>query len=199
MQKNNFQRGSGMILVVLAIILLVGGYLYVAKTPADEGSRVINDVEKAGDLESKVVTEEIVPMDAAMIEGVTEPLVYRGDVLAGKTDLLLDFKKADYEMALKSDKLIVLYFFAKWCPTCIAEFPVMMEVFDELTEGKVIGFRVNYNDDDTDADEKGLAREFGVPYQHTKVFVKNGKRILKSPETWDDKRYHIEISKASAQ
>ena len=51
----------------------------------------------------------------------------------------------------------------------------------------------------TDADEIALARQFGVAYQHTKVFVRSGKKILKSPEGWDDKRYDIEINKALTQ
>ena len=81
----------------------------------------------------------------------------------------------------------------------MSEFPVMQKVFNELTTDKVIGFRVNYNDDQTDNDEKNLAKQFGVAYQHTKVFVKNGQRILKSPEGWDYKRYDTEISKALDQ
>ena len=121
---------------------------------------------------------------------------YTGTVLAGKSAPLLDFTKADYDAALKSDKLIVLYFYANWCPICKAEFPIMQNAFNELSTNKAIGFRVNYNDDQTDNDEKNLAREFGVAYQHTKVFVKNGQRILKSPEGWDDKRYDTEINKA---
>ena len=124
---------------------------------------------------------------------------YTGTVLAGKSAPLLDFTKADYDVAIKSDKLVVLYFYANWCPICKAEFPVMQKVFNELTTDKVIGFRVNYNDSDTDSNEKALASQFGVAYQHTKVFVKNGQRILKSPEGWDDKRYDIEINKALTQ
>ena len=124
---------------------------------------------------------------------------YSGAVLAGKSAPLLDFTKADYEAAVKSDKLVILYFYANWCPICKAEFPVMQKTFNELGTDKVIGFRVNYNDDQTDADEKALAKQFGVAYQHTKVFVKNGERILKSPEGWDDKRYDMEINKALTQ
>lgn len=112
---------------------------------------------------------------------------------------LLDFTKADYDAAIKTDTLIVLYFYANWCPICKAEFPVMQNVFNGLNTDKVIGFRVNYNDDQTDNDEKNLAKQFGVAYQHTKVFVKNGERILKSPEGWDDKRYDMEIRKALGQ
>ena len=68
--------------------------------------------------------------------------------------------------------------------------------FDELDLEGVVGFRVNYNDNQTDNDEKDLAREFGVAYQHTKVFVKDGERILKSPESWDKGRYLEEINSA---
>ena len=119
-----------------------------------------------------------------------------GEVLAGKTSLLYDFSKAKYDEAIKSDKLVVLYFYADWCPICREEVPKMYAAFNELTTDKVIGFRVNYNDSDTDADEQKLASEYGIAYQHTKVFIKNGERILKSPETWDKQRYLDEISKA---
>ena len=124
---------------------------------------------------------------------------YTGTVLAGKSAPLIDYNKADYDAAIKSGKLIVLYFYASWCPICRAEFPVMQGAFNELSSDGVVGFRVNYNDSDTDLNEKALASQFGVAYQHTKVFVKGGTRILKSPEGWDDKRYDTEINKALTQ
>ncbi len=126
---------------------------------------------------------------------VPPPAGYIGQVLAGTSAPLLDFVKADYEQALHSNKLVVLYFYANWCPICKEEIKNIYPAFNELTTQNVIGFRVNFNDSDTDADEEALAREFGVPYQHTKVFLKNGERVLKSPETWDKARYLSEINK----
>ncbi len=120
-------------------------------------------------------------------------------MLAGSKALLLDFNKQDFEKARAGGKLVVLYFYASWCPICVREFPLMQSAFDGLQSDKVVGFRVNYKDDATDADEEALAREFGVPYQHTKVFLKNGEKILKSPEGWDEQRYLDEINKALAQ
>ena len=81
------------------------------------------------------------------------------------------------------------------CKECKKEFPKMQDAFDELQRSDVVGFRVNYNDSDTDADEKQLARDFGVAYQHTKVFLKDGNRILKAPDSWSTDRYISEISK----
>lgn len=109
---------------------------------------------------------------------------------------LLNFTKAQYDAAVASDKLVVLYFYANWCPICRAEFPLMQSAFAKLPAGSnVIGFRVNYNDSDTDEDEKALARQFGVAYQHTKVFLKNGQVVLKSPEGWSEDRYLTEIDR----
>lgn len=125
---------------------------------------------------------------------------YTGALLAGASAPLLDFVKSDYEKAKASDKLVVLYFYANWCPICKVEVAnALYPAFNELTDERVIAFRVNYNDSDTDADEMALAREFGVGYQHTKVFLKDGKRILKSPEGWDKARYLSEINKALSQ
>ncbi len=123
---------------------------------------------------------------------------FSGTKLAGDSSPLLDFNKIDYDAALKTDKLIVLYFYAKWCPICIAEVPELYAAFNGLQTDKVIGFRVNFNDGDTDQDEINLARQFGVPYQHTKVFVKNNQSVLKSSESWNKNRYVSEINNAIA-
>lgn len=121
---------------------------------------------------------------------------FSGSKLGGSRSPLLEFNPADYTAAAKSGKLIVLYFYANWCPLCKAEFPKVIAAFDAETSNAVVGFRVNFNDTETSAEEKELAREFGVAYQHTKVFVKNGKRILKAPDSWDTARYTSEINKA---
>lgn len=114
----------------------------------------------------------------------------------GAPPRLLEYNKTDFDAALASDTLIVLYFYANWCPICRLEFPKMQKAFEELSDDDVIGFRVSFNDNETTVEEEALAREHGVAYQHTKVFIKNGARILKSPEGWDKDRYIQEINKA---
>lgn len=130
--------------------------------------------------------------DAMMEKTVT------GTVLAGSSSPLVDFNKADYDAAVASDKLVVLYFYATWCPICRAEEPELRAAFNDLTGDNVIGFRVNFNDGDTDTDEKALAQQFQVPYQHYKVFLKNGGVVLKAPDTWNKERYLTEINKAAS-
>lgn len=123
-------------------------------------------------------------------------VTFSGTVLAGSKAQVIDYNKPDFDKALAAKKLVVIYFYADWCPICRAEVPKMYEAFNELTSSDVVGFRVNYKDGFDDDHEKDLAREHGIGYQHTKVFVKNYERVLKSPESWDKERYLTEINNA---
>lgn len=143
--------------------------------------------------------ESMVKENETMMEKESEGQMmsdqYSGTVLAGTKAKLLDFKKADYDKALGSGKLVVLYFYADWCPICKAEVPKLYAAFNDIDSEMVIGFRVNFNDGSTDNDERSLAQQFGVAYQHTKVFLLDNEVVLKSPETWEKDRYLLEIDR----
>lgn len=201
MGKDNRERGFSIILVLIIVgaIALMGGVGYYAVqtggrgdiTTEEEAQNLSDTGAGTGEFEGTTMTED----EGVILDKDGSAAEYSGAVLAGGSSPLLDFVKTDYDSALGSDKLIVLYFYANWCPICRAEFPLMQAAFDDLKNDQVIGFRVNYNDSDTDSDEKALAKQFGVAYQHTKVFVKNGTRTLKAPDGWDKKRYLEEIAK----
>ena len=218
---NNSQKGFArpILIAIVALVVVVAGVSYFATrkqpqttstTQTPTGEKTLEDgtiVKPAGTVVKK--DETIIKPDGTMVKptssatgGTTSGetmMKYSGSVLAGKSSPLLDFTKADYDVALKSGKLIVLYFYANWCPLCKIEFPNAEAAFNQLTTDKVVGFRVNYKDSDTDADETALAREFGVPYQHTKVLLKNGVQVGKYPDSWDTARYVSEINKALGQ
>lgn len=195
MKNNKLENGFAVFIVIvvfaLAVVVFVVGYYLTMKQ--SETIPVTQMQQDGRNLESDAVVKQ----ESTKTENEKEELMikYSGDILAGKSAPLFDFTKADYDIAVASDKLVVLYFYANWCPICKAEFPKMQNAFNKITSDKVVGFRVNYNDNQTDNDEKNLAKQFGVAYQHTKIFVKNGYRILKSPEGWDENRYKTEISK----
>lgn len=73
----------------------------------------------------------------------------------------------------------VLFFYASWCPTCIpadADFTKNIS----MLPSDVTLIRVNYNDPDTDADEKALATKYGITYQHTYVQIDaEGNEVVK--------------------
>ena len=101
----------------------------------------------------------------------------------------------DYEKALKSGKVVFLDFYANWCPICRGEGPELHAGFNALNTDKLVGFRVNYNDTDTDANEKKLAQQLQIPYQHYKVIIKDGKAVYQNGDTWDREMFVQEIGK----
>ena len=123
---------------------------------------------------------------------------YTGMLLAGSADPLLDFNQEDYNVAREQKKIIILYFFASWCPICKDEtVNALYPAFNQLTDGRIVGFRIHFNDNTASPEGKALARTHGVTYQHTKVIIKeDNSRFLKSPEQWDLARYMSEINSA---
>jgi thiol-disulfide isomerase/thioredoxin len=123
-------------------------------------------------------------------EAVMESTGYQGAHLGGSHDTpYIAFTQTDYEKALAEGKTILLYFYANWCPLCKAEQPETIAAFNDLSNPHLVGFRVNYKDSETDADEEALAKQFGITYQHTKVILKDGKQTLKSLDSWKKTDY----------
>lgn len=73
----------------------------------------------------------------------------------------------------------VLFFYASWCPTCVPTDKNLSQN-TSLLPNDVTVIRVNFNDPDTDQEEKDLAKKYGVTYQHTFVQIDSqGKEITK--------------------
>jgi thiol-disulfide isomerase/thioredoxin len=155
------------LIVVLLAIVLGGSFLYARS----QGNT------------QPISSESITPTKGATLNQ-TETDSYKGIFLGGDTALYLAFNKEDYERALKEGEIIMLNFYADWCPICRAEAVPLIEGFNALTNENIIGFRVNFNDPDTDDAEKALAKEFSVPYQHTKIILRDGKEIARYSTKW---------------
>lgn len=196
MSDSEAQRGITLPLVLtsVAVVVVVAGIVYYLRSSS--GGLTPTTSDRPTPLVSprtQATNEPLLTPDRAIISP-TVTGSYTGTVLAGTTNKLLDFNQADFERANASGDLVALYFYADWCPICREEFPKMEAAFNELSKPGVVGFRVNFNDNQTDSTEENLARQHGVAYQHTKVLLKNGQRILKSPETWEKDRYLSEIT-----
>lgn len=80
----------------------------------------------------------------------------------------VEYSRAAYEEA--AGKRRVLFFYASWCPTCRTADPDIRANEGRLP-GDLVVLRVNYNDPQTDEEEKALARTYAITYQHTFVQV----------------------------
>jgi thiol-disulfide isomerase/thioredoxin len=141
------------LVVVLILVVLSGFYISSKKT---------NDAEKmmVKEIPASVMVKET--PDAMVNEKDNKYIEYVGPET-------LEIK----------DSKVVLFFYANWCPTCIPvdkEFKAMEE---KIPEGVTV-IRVNYNDPDTDSNEKELSKKYGITYQHTFVQIDaDGNEITK--------------------
>lgn len=174
------------ILLVVILVIVIAAIYILQQNPVE--------TEPVAEIPTATSTE---PESDVMIEEEEEiimPPDFEGAVLSFSDSPVLDFNEGDYNQALDSGRVIILFFYAKWCPVCQAEIPKFYEAMEELNNPNLVGFRVNYNDDDTDSFEEQLARDFGVAYQHTKVILVDGMRELKAPDSWEKDRYITELN-----
>lgn len=174
MQKSN----TVFYIVIVLVIVVVGGAMVYSQKMAQSKVAMNKKTETSAKGEESMMKTS---------SGAT--------ILAGKSAPYIDFEKSEYEAALASGKVVFLDFYANWCPICRAEEPILKAGFDGLTSDKIIGFRVNYNDDQTDETEKKLAEQFAVPYQHYKVILQNGKTVFTSGDSWDAEAFNQAVSK----
>ena len=72
------------------------------------------------------------------------------------------------EEVLKSEKPVIIDFYADWCGPCRMMGPILEEVAEKLGDNAKVG-KVNVDDN------KELAMEYGVMSIPTIVIIKNGK------------------------
>ena len=76
------------------------------------------------------------------------------------------FDAADFMMAQKKGKTIVVDVYADWCPTCRAQAPILDELRVEKQSSDVLFVKVNYDE------EKAFLRQNRIPRQSTVLVFK---------------------------
>lgn len=157
MLKNPF-----VLIAATALIILVGigGLFYFKNSNASETMMKNEDTmmkDESMDSDEKMMKKD----DSAMMEN----------------SRYVDYSKSVLDESSKNIR--VLFFYANWCPTCRPADENFKENLSKIPEDLTL-IRVNYNDSDTDQEEKDLARKYNVTYQHTFVQIDStGKEIKK--------------------
>lgn len=71
------------------------------------------------------------------------------------------YDAADFMMAQKKGKTIVVDVYADWCPTCRAQAPILDELRVEKQSSDVLFVKVNYDE------QKAFLRQHRIPRQST--------------------------------
>lgn len=144
--------------VVVVAIVGIGAYILSQNSTKSESMMVKEDTT----MESKT--------DDAMMQKDTDNME-KDDKMAKDTmsdSRYVEYSKASFDKAGNNRR--VLYFYASWCPTCKPA-DADLEANKDRIPNDVTVIRVNYNDPETDQEEKELAKKYGITYQHTFVQI----------------------------
>jgi len=123
------------------------------------------------------------------MEGIEKGLI------AGDISKYYDWDRAMFDQAVSEGKTIYLEFSADWCGVCQKQEPHLKAAFAELDDPNVVGFKIHYKDDQTTPEMEDLAKQYQIAYQHTKVILKAGQVVKKSPEAWEATQFLEEMRK----
>jgi len=119
------------------------------------------------------------PLSMMKSEEVVKPSDNKGKMMDEKVG---DSRYVQYSRSVldsASSYRRVLFFYASWCPTCKQAEGNFSQNLKKIPEGVTL-IRVNYNDPETDQEEKELAKKYGITYQHTFVQIDSeGKEVTK--------------------
>ncbi len=142
---------NALLMVVIISVLGLGTYLLFQKPTTQSGSMMKKD-------SAPTVAQKMMEKNS-------------------KNSRYTSYTKAVYDAS--ADRRRVLYFYATWCPSCKVANEDFLANPNKIPEDAVV-LRVNYNDPDTDQEEKELAQKYGITYQHTFVQIDaEGKEITK--------------------
>ena len=102
--------------------------------------------------------------------------------------MALEIKDATLEDVLKTDKLIVIDFWAEWCGPCKMVGPIIDQLAEEYKDKVVIGkVDVDNNDDATS--------KYSIRNIPTTIFIKNGEVVDKIVGAGSKKSFVEKIEK----
>ncbi len=160
------------IIAGIVILVLIGGGWYIANQQSQQAEQAKMAQEKnAMKAKEDAAIKEKQDKEAELKKDGAAMEKKEGDnVMADKnsTSRYVEYSKSAYDQAV--NKRRVLYFYASWCPICRPTDAEFKENTSKIPEDVVV-LRVNYNDPDTDQEEKDLAKKYGITYQHTFVQV----------------------------
>jgi thioredoxin 1 len=163
--------------VVVAVVAVLGIGAYTRSQSSSQSDSMMKKDEAMMPSENTAMEK----IDDAMMKkddsAMEDKKMMNDDKMMQKSDPYVEYSKANLDEAASNRR--VLFFYASWCPTCKPT-DADLRANSSKIPADVTVVRVNYNDPETDQEEKDLAKKYGITYQHTFVQIDNtGKEVTK--------------------
>ena len=183
---------SKVLVLMIGLVVVAGGVWWWVNSSSSQGDEKMMEGESMMKLseEKAMMENDAKAEDAGMMEKQSDNMMEKptmeakesgmmktASTMMGENERYLTYTKENFEQSKESRR--VLFFYASWCPNCKpADADFEAKRSEIPSDVRVI--RVNYNDPDTDQEEKDLAKQYGVTYQHTFVQInKDGQVVTK--------------------
>ena len=162
-------------IIIFAIVMVMAVVGFGAYTLSQNSSQSDSMMKK---------DEAMMPKEDAST-GPTDAMMKKDDATMEGDKMMADKTGSRYVQYSKSaldsasNGRRVLFFYASWCPTCKPADASFTQNVSKIPEDLTL-IRVNYNDPETDQEEKDLAKKYGITYQHTFVQIdSSGREVAK--------------------
>ncbi len=160
------------ILVIVAVVAILGVGAYTLSQNSSQSDSMMQKDDATMEKSESPEQEAMEKKEGEAMMEKTDDKMMRAD-----SSRYVEYSKAVLDQS--ADKRRVLYFYATWCPSCKQANEDFTANPSKIPEDVVV-IRTNYNDPNTDQEEKDLARKYGITYQHTFVQVDSaGKELTK--------------------
>ncbi len=162
------------IFAIVAVVAVLGFGAYTFSQNSSPSDSMMQKDDSA--MEGK---DEMVKTDDAMMQKDEAVMEKDDKMMEGKMSdsRYVEYSKAALDNASSNRR--VLFFYASWCPTCKPT-DADLKANSSKIPSNVTVIKVNYNDTETDQEEKDLAKKYGITYQHTFVQIDGqGKEVTK--------------------
>lgn len=163
------------ILLTICIVLLIAVYVMMNKLDKDMEAQkaIIQNYEKqnASTSENIIENEEVNDLENDVIENNNDEVnnVNTENTVDDDAQVIEVTEESFDEEVLKSDKTVLIDFYADWCNPCKILSPIVEEFAKENPDIKVVKI-------DVDANES-LSYKYGANYIPLLVVIENGKEV----------------------
>ena len=159
---------KGLLIFLVAILFLCLGYYFVV----NRNNSDVNDIAYRAQQSSLSFDQN----DTSVEEiDLTNYVDYSGEML---------------QQSIDDGKVVLLYFTANWCPTCRAQEPINVSLFNSLQEDEgIVAYKIHILDNETTKEEEDLAKDYAVRLQHSFVLIDPSGEVVfthTGPLTEDD-------------